>query len=67
MKSDLQKRILFVIFNVISSIIRKFEKSSDGMTTSGFEKLDKDPIIQYQIIWKRRNEKRQRLTTFLSL
>jgi hypothetical protein len=40
---ELAKRILFVIFNVISSIIRflKYEKSSDGMTTSGFEKLDK--------------------------
>jgi hypothetical protein len=42
-KSDLQKRILFVIFNVISSItlLKVLEKSSDGMTTSGFEKLDK--------------------------
>jgi hypothetical protein len=42
-KERLAKRILFVIFNVISSIIRfkVLEKSSDGMTTSGFEKLDK--------------------------
>jgi 1-acyl-sn-glycerol-3-phosphate acyltransferase len=32
-----------VIFNVISSItlLKVLEKSSDGMTTSGFEKLDK--------------------------
>jgi hypothetical protein len=37
-KERLAKRILFVIFNVISSIILKvLEKSSDGMTTSGLK------------------------------
>jgi hypothetical protein len=40
-KEQLEKRILFVIFNVIlyTNLFKSIRKSSDGLTTSGFEKL----------------------------
>jgi hypothetical protein len=36
---------------IYHTLLKVLEKSSDGMTTSGFEKLDKgNPIYSYQII-----------------
>jgi hypothetical protein len=35
---------------IYHTLLKVLEKSSDGMTTSGFEKLDGNPIYSYQII-----------------
>jgi hypothetical protein len=47
MERAIAKRILFVIFNVIylSYAFKVLEKSSDGLTTSGFEKLEKGVLF----------------------